>query len=39
MRTKREKRIIKQFVISALIGILGVIAAVYIYWNYQPPLL
>jgi|TARA_Y100000389_G_C17062850_1_gene318199 hypothetical protein len=38
MRTKREKRIIRQFLISATIGILGLIGAIYIYLNYQPPL-
>ena len=38
MRTKREKRIIRQFLISATIGILGLIGAIYIYLNYQQPL-
>ena len=38
MRTKREKRIIRQFLISAVLGILGLIGAIYIYLNFQPPL-
>jgi hypothetical protein len=39
MRTKREKRVIRQFLISALIGILGIAAAIYLFLNYQPPLI
>ena len=38
MRTAREKRIIRQRVISTLLGIGLLIGAIYIYLIFQPPL-
>ncbi len=38
MRTKREKRIIKQWIISTVVGIVCLIGAIYIYLNFQPSL-